>query len=118
MIHGIPARKSRYIIGGGDDLDVMELINAVLAVCGGISIIGGAGVVVWKVVRPALSMSRRLETVEARTERDYKELREISARDSLILETLSTMLDSQITGNNVEQLKEQKRKLISYLAKQ
>ena len=99
-------------------MDVMELINAVLAICGGISIIGGAGVVICKVVRPALSMSRRLEEVEARTERDYKELQEISQRDSLILETLSTMLDSQITGNNVEQLKEQKRKLISYLAKQ
>ena len=36
--------------------------------------------------------------------------------DSLILEVLSTMLDSQISGNNVEELKKTKQKLTNYLA--
>lgn len=118
MTHGIRAEKSRSIIGKrGDVLDVMDIINAILSICGGISIIGGACIIIWKVVRPALNMNRRLESVEQKTERDYKELKEISERNSLILETLSIMLDSQITGNNVEQLREQKGKLISYLAK-
>ena len=35
---------------------------------------------------------------------------------SLILEVLSTMLDSQISGNNVEELKKTKQKLTNYLA--
>lgn len=41
---------------------------------------------------------------------------EIKERDSLIMETLVTMLNSQISGNNVEQLKKTRDKLISYLA--
>ena len=43
-------------------------------------------------------------------------LRRIAERDSLILEVLSTMLDSQISGNNVEELKKTKQKLTNYLA--
>lgn len=44
-------------------------------------------------------------------------MHEIRERDSLIMETLVTMLNSQISGNNVEQLKETRGKLISYLAR-
>ena len=48
--------------------------------------------------------------------RDYESLQRIAERDSLILEVLSTMLDSQISGNNVEELKKTKQKLTNYLA--
>lgn len=47
--------------------------------------------------------------------RDYESLQRIAERDSLILEVLSTMLDSQISGNNVEELKKQSRSSRSIL---
>ena len=59
---------------------------------------------------------KRVETLEEHDKRDYESLQRIAERDSLILEVLSTMLDSQISGNNVEELKKTKQKLTNYLA--
>ncbi len=57
-----------------------------------------------------------METLERHDKRDFEAMNEIKERDSLIMETLVTMLNSQISGNNVEQLKKTRDKLISYLA--
>ena len=65
---------------------------------------------------PAFRLNKRVETLEEHDRRDYESLRRIAERDSLILEVLSTMLDSQISGNNVEELKKTKQKLTNYLA--
>lgn len=61
-------------------------------------------------------LNKRVETLEEHDKRDYESLQRIAERDSLILEVLSTMLDSQISGNNVEELKKTKQKLTEYLA--
>ena len=65
---------------------------------------------------PAFRLNKRVETLEEHDKRDYESLQRIAERDSLILEVLSTMLDSQISGNNVEELKKTKQKLTNYLA--
>lgn len=97
-------------------MGVMEAIQTFLAICGGVSIIGGAGAVIHKWISPAIKLNERVEVLEKHDKRDFEAIREIAERDSLILETLLTMLDSQITGNNIEQLKKTRGKLISYLA--
>lgn len=97
---------------------VIEVAQAFLAVCGGISIVGGAAAVIHKWVSPAVKLSKRVETLEIHDKRDYEALQEIRERDSLIMETLITMLNSQISGTNEEQLKKTRDKLISYLAQQ
>ena len=94
----------------------METIQAILAICGGISVIGGAAAVIHKWISPAIKLSARVETLEKHDKRDFETMQEIRERDSLIMETLVTMLNSQISGNNVEQLKKTRDKLISYLA--
>lgn len=70
---------------------------------------------IFKWIRPAFQLNKRVELLEDHDRRDYETLKRISDRDALILETLSTMLDSQITGNNTEELKKTKQKLTSYL---
>lgn len=97
-------------------MDVMETIQTILAICGGISVIGGAATVIHKWIAPAVKLNDRVETLERHDKRDYEAMQEIKERDSLIMETLVTMLNSQISGNNVEQLKKTRDKLISYLA--
>ena len=82
----------------------------------GVSIVGGAAAVIFKWITPAFRLNKRVETLEEHDRRDYESLRRIAERDSLILEVLSTMLDSQISGNNVEELKKTKQKLTNYLA--
>ncbi len=71
---------------------------------------------IFKWITPAFRLNKRVETLEEHDKRDFESLQRIAERDSLILEVLSTMLDSQISGNNVEELKKTKQKLTEYLA--
>lgn len=97
-------------------MHIIEAIQAILSICGGISIIGGAATVIFKWITPAFRLNKRVEILEEHDRRDLESLQRIAERDSLILEVLSTMLDSQISGNNVEELKKTKQKLTNYLA--
>ena len=94
----------------------MSTIETILAICGGISVVGGAAAIIHKWVSPAIKLSDRVATLEQHDKRDYEAMQEIKERDSLIMETLVTMLNNQISGRNEEQLKKTRDKLISYLA--
>ena len=97
-------------------MSIQEFIQFFLSICGRISIVGGPAAAIFKWIAPAFRLNKRVETLEEHDRRDYESLRRIAERDSLILEVLSTMLDSQISGNNVEELKKTKQKLTNYLA--
>ena len=97
-------------------MNISEFVQIFLSICGGVSIVGGAAAVIFKWITPVFRLNKRVETLEEHDRRDYESLRRIAERDSLILEVLSTMLDSQISGNNVEELKKTKQKLTNYLA--
>lgn len=97
-------------------MSIQEFIQFFLSVCGGVSIIGGAVAVIFKWITPAFRLNKRVEILEDHDKRDFEALKRIAERDSLILEVLSTMLDSQINGDNVEELKKTKQKLTNYLA--
>ena len=97
-------------------MSISEFVQIFLSICGGVSIVGGATAVIFKWITPAFRLNKRVERLEEHDRRDYEGLQRIAERDSLILEVLSTMLDSQISGNNVEELKKTKQKLTEYLA--
>lgn len=97
-------------------MDIMDTIETILAICGGVSVVGGAAAFIHKWVSPAIKLNSRVEVLERHDKRDYEAMQEIKERDSLIMETLVTMLNSQISGENKEQLKKTRDKLISYLA--
>ena len=98
-------------------MDITEFIQFFLAICGGISLVGGAAAVIFRWIAPAFRLNKRVEVLEDHDKRDFEALKRIEERDALILKVLSTMLDSQITGNNVEELKKKKKELTEYLAK-
>nr|DAH95128.1 MAG TPA: hypothetical protein [Caudoviricetes sp.] len=97
-------------------MSIQEFIQFFLSICGGVSIIGGAAAVIFKWITPAFRLNKRVEILEDHDKRDFEALKRIAERDSLILEVLSTMLDSQINGDNAEELKKTKQKLTNYLA--
>lgn len=97
-------------------MSLLEAVQLLLSICGGISIIGGAVAVIHKWISPAIKLNERVEVLEQHDRQDFETLKRISERDSMILEVLSTMLDSQISGNNTEQLKKTREKLTQYLA--
>ncbi len=41
------------------------MFEQILAICGGISIIGGAGAVIYKIIHPAFKFSNRVELLES-----------------------------------------------------
>lgn len=87
-----------------------------LSICGGISIVGGAVAVIIKWVSPAFKLNKRVETLEEHDKRDYEVMKKISDRDALIMETLITMLDNQLSGgSNIDELKKTRDKLTNYL---
>ncbi len=90
-------------------MDLTEFAKIFLEICGGITLVGGTAKVVYSAVKPGISLKKRVEVLEDHDRRDYEALKGIADRDALILETLITMLDSQITGNNTEELKKQRR---------
>lgn len=97
-------------------MDITEFVSIFLEICGSITLIGGTAKVIYSAVKPGISLKKRVEVLEDHDKRDYEALKSIADRDALILETLITMLDSQITGNNTDQLKKTREKLIAHLA--
>ena len=97
-------------------MSIQEFIQFFLSICVGVSIVGGAAAVIFKWIDPAFRLNKRVEILEDHDKRDFETLKRIAERDSLILEVLSIMLDSQINGDNVEELKKTKQKLTNYLA--
>ena len=79
-------------------MSISEFIQFFLSICGGVSIIGGAAAVIFKWIAPAFRLNKRVEILEDHDKRDFETLKRIAERDSLILEVMSTMLDSQNAG--------------------
>lgn len=98
-------------------MSISEFVQMFLSICGGVSIVGGAAAVIFKWIAPAFRLNKRVEILEDHDRRDYEELKRIADRDALILKTLSTMLDAQINGANVDTLKKTQKELTDYLAK-
>lgn len=97
-------------------MSILEFVQILLSICGGVTIVGGAAAVIFKWITPVFRLNKRVKRLEGHDKRNCESLQRIAERDSLILEVLSTMLDSQISGNNVEELKKTKQKLTNYLA--
>lgn len=98
-------------------MSISEFVQMFLSICGGVSIVGGAAAVIFKWIAPAFRLNKRVEILEDHDRRDYEELKRIADRDALILKTLSTMLDAQINGANIDTLKKTQKELTDYLAK-
>ncbi|RHR24818.1 CTP synthase [Clostridium sp. AF19-22AC] len=80
-------------------------MQTVLSICGAVSIVGGAGAVVIKLIRPAFKISRRVEKLEEYNELDYKRLKSVEEMQKQQSKCLAAMLNHQITGNGIENMK-------------
>lgn len=94
----------------------MEFLNTFLSICGGVSIVGGAFAIVWKAINPAVKLGKRVEELEKKSDNDYESIESIKDAQSLLCQGMIAMIDSQLTGNNVENLKKTKDSMIKYLA--
>ena len=54
-----------------------DFINTFLAICGGISIVGGAIAVVWKAIKPTVNLGKRVEVLEEKSNKDFEAINDI-----------------------------------------
>lgn len=97
-------------------MGVTDFINTFLAICGGISIVGGAIVYIWKAINPAVKLGKRVEVLEEKSKNDYESIEDIKDAQSILCQGMIALIDSQLTGNNEENLKKTKDSMIKYLA--
>lgn len=97
-------------------MNATEFINTFLAICGGVSIVGGAFAVIWKAINPAVKLGKRVEILEEKSQNDYEAIEDIKEAQSILCQGMIALIDSQLTGNNEENLKKTKDSMIKYLA--
>ena len=84
----------------------------VLSICGAVSIVGGAGVVVIKVIKPVFRLTKRVEKLEELSDKDYKRLLALEEMQKQQSKSLAALLNHQITGNGIESMKKIRDELL------
>lgn len=93
----------------------MEVISVILEICGGISIIGGAGAIVWKLILPAVKIKKRVDQLERNEKKNKETIEEVKTMQAGMCQALIAIMDHQITGNHVDGLKKTKSDLIKMI---
>ena len=90
----------------------MDTLQQFLTICGGISIIGGALGVIWKVFRPAYALSKRVDEIASKQRKDFDRMQNYDTKLNYFEEMqraqskcLLALLNHQITGNGIEEMK-------------
>lgn len=90
----------------------MEYLQMVLSICGAVSIVGGAGAVVIKLIKPAFRLTKRVEKLEELSDKDYKRLLALEEMQKQQSKSLAALLNHQITGNGIESMKKIRDELL------
>ena len=90
----------------------MEFISTILSICGAVSIVGGAGAIVVKVIKPAFLLTKRVSQLEVYNEKDYKRLQSLEEMQKQQSKCLAAMLNNEITGNGIESMKKIRDELL------
>ena len=84
----------------------------ILSICGAVSIVGGAGAVIVKVIKPAFKITKRVEVLEQHDKQDYDRLKAVEEMQKQQSKCLAAMLNHQITGNGIESMKKTRDELL------
>lgn len=90
----------------------MQYIQTILSICGAISIIGGAGAIVMKIIHPVLKITKRVVKLEEHSEQDYKRLLSLEEMQKQQSKSLAALLNHQITGNGIDAMKKIRDELL------
>lgn len=84
----------------------------ILSFCGGISLLGGAATVIYKMVYPAFHFQKRVKELEDHAATDEARLKELEEMQKQQTKCLAAMLNHYITGNGVEDMKKVRDELL------
>lgn len=103
---------------------MQETVTGVLALCGGISVVGGAWAVIAKWIAPAMKLGanvrehdKMLEGINEKLRMDYERLLDSERADRLICRALVDITGHMIYGNHVDEMKKTQKALLDFLTK-
>lgn len=92
----------------------MELdIELLLSICGGISIVGGALAVIWKVITPMIQIVKKFDDMDTAHKQYSERLDTLESMQKIQSRCLAAMLDHMITGNGIDHMKDIKDDLLT-----
>lgn len=108
-------------------MEITGTINAILSLCGGISIIGGAIALIYKGYKQYRKPSddnfhkieeheKQITELKSHVENDYRDIKEIKKMQSAMCKALVHIMDHQIYGNHTEDMKQAKSDLLNLIS--
>lgn len=102
--------------------NVYITIQTILAVCGGISCIGGAIALIIKALTPWKALKQRVDNLEEKIKNDYENINDIEtslhaveSSNKVICKSLLVILNHEATGEGIEEIKEQRNTLEQFI---
>jgi len=93
----------------------MEYFDIILKICGAIAIIGAALAVVKKWIAPAIKLNKRVIDIESQQEKDSNTIKEIKELNGLLCRGMMCLIEHEVTGNGINNLKDVKADMQNYL---
>ena len=87
----------------------------ILAICGLISAIWGVYKIVVELKKPSIELKQEVDDHERKLNNDHVRLNEIEESNKMLLQCMLVIINHEITGNGIENMKKARDELQEYL---
>lgn len=94
---------------------VATFVIVLLALAGGINVVGGAIKVVQGWLQPVADNSERMDAMQKHLDNDNRRLNELEESNRLVLRGLNVLIEHETTGNHTAELEQVQADITSYL---
>lgn len=95
--------------------DLTTTLNTILYICGAVATIWGAYKVIKEVKKPNDDLKETVRKHEVYLKNDEAEIREIKEGNKVICRSIMTMINHELTGNDINNMKKMRDELQNYL---
>jgi hypothetical protein len=88
------------IVCSGMEL-AMDLLQIILAVIGGVSTVGAAGAVIYKVIRPVMQIVKRVNVLEINSRKDYERLQALEQYHAESCKALFVLFENATNSDHI-----------------
>lgn len=91
------------------------MIEQILAIGGGIVLVGNVGAMIYKVIKPSIDMRKKVDRLERHDKQDMEKIQSLEELNKAQCKMLLAMIDHMIDGNHVDKMKETREHIIELI---
>lgn len=91
------------------------MIEQILAIGGGIVLVGNVGAVIYKIIKPSIDIRKKVDKLERHDEQDFEKIQNLEELNKAQCKMLLAMIDHMIDGNHVDKMKETREHIIELI---